>query len=105
MVADVEVLKLLNYQVAEQLTKGLPVYAEASTVKAYGSDLYQRVNNEIMEIMGPYGQLEEKSRWAPLGGAMPGYFRRDLVLIFGGGAIEVQKNIIAMAGLMMPRGI
>jgi hypothetical protein len=34
---------------------------------------------------------------------MPGYFRRDLVLIFGGGAIEVQKNIIAMAGLWMPR--
>jgi alkylation response protein AidB-like acyl-CoA dehydrogenase len=103
MLADVEVLKLLNYQVAVQLTKGLPVYAEASTVKAYGSELYQRVNNEIMEIMGPYGQLEVGSKWAPLGGAMPGYFRRDLVLIFGGGAIEVQKNIIAMAGLWMPR--
>jgi alkylation response protein AidB-like acyl-CoA dehydrogenase len=105
MIADVEVLKLLNYQVAVQLTKGLPVYAEASTVKAYGSDLYQRVNNEIMEIMGPYGQLEPGSRWAPLGGAMPNYFRRDLILIFGGGAIEVQKNIIAMAGLMMPRSM
>ncbi len=105
MIADVEVLKLLNYQVSVQLTKGLPVYAEASTVKAYGSDLYQRVNNEIMEIMGPYGQLEQRSRWAPLGGAMPNYFRRDLVLIFGGGAIEVQKNIIAMAGLMMPRSL
>jgi len=103
MIADVEVLKLLNYQVAVQLTKGLPVYAEASTVKAYGSDLYQRVNNEIMEIMGPYGQLELGSKCAPLGGAMCNYFRRDLVLIFGGGAIEVQKNIIAMAGLMMPR--
>jgi alkylation response protein AidB-like acyl-CoA dehydrogenase len=103
MLADVEVLKLLNYQVAVQLTKGLPVYAEASTMKAYGSELYQRVNNEIMEIMGPYGQLEVGSKWAPLGGAMPGYFRRDLVLIFGGGAIEVQKNIIAMAGLWMPR--
>jgi len=105
MIADVEVLKLLNYQVSVQLTKGLPVYAEASTVKAYGSDLYQRVNNEIMEIMGPYGQLEQGSKWAPLGGAMPNYFRRDLVLIFGGGAIEVQKNIIAMAGLMMPRSL
>ncbi len=105
MIADVEVLKLLNSQVSVQLTKGLPVYAEASTVKAYGSDLYQRVNNEIMEIMGLYGQLEQGSKWAPLGGAMPNYFRRDLVLIFGGGAIEVQKNIIAMAGLMMPRSL
>ena len=103
MIADVEVLKLLNYQVAVQLTKGQPVYAEASTVKAYGSDLYQRVNNGIMEIMGPFGQLELKSKWAPLDGAMPSYFRRDLVLIFGGGAIEVQKNIIAMAGLFLPR--
>ena len=98
-----EVLKLLNYQVAMQLTKGLPVYAEASTVKAYGSDLYQKVNAEIMDIMGPFGQLEVKSIWAPLDGVMAKHYRGDLVLIFGGGAIEVQKNIIAMAGLFMPR--
>lgn len=103
MMANVEVLKLLNYQVAVQLTKGLPVYAEASTVKAYGSDLYQEVNNEILEMMGSFAQLEGRSRWAPLDGAMAANFRRDLVLIFGGGAIEVQKNIIAMAGLFMPR--
>ena len=105
MIADVEVLKLLNYQVALLLTQGQAVYAEASTVKAYGSDLYQRVNNGLMEIMGPFGELESKSRWAPLDGSMPGYFRKDLVLIFGGGAIEVQKNIIAMAGLFLPRGL
>jgi len=103
MVANTEVLKLLNYQVAMQMTNGLPVYAEASTVKAYGSDLYQRVNNDIMEIMGPYGHLERQSAWAPINGAMTKHFRGDLVLIFGGGAIEVQKNIIAMAGLFMPR--
>ena len=83
----------------------MPVYAEASTVKAYGSNLYQSVNNDIMEIMGPFGQLMSKSRWAPLDGKMVDYFKRDLVLIFGGGAIEVQKNIIAMAGLFMPRSL
>jgi alkylation response protein AidB-like acyl-CoA dehydrogenase len=105
MTAKVEVLKLLNFQVAERLTQGLHVYAEASTVKAYGSDLYQEVNNTLMEIMGPFGQLELKSPWAPLDGLMPGFYRRDLVLIFGGGAIEVQKNIIAMAGLFMPRSM
>ncbi len=104
MIADVEVLKLLNWQVAQLLTKGMMVYAEASTVKAYGSELYQQVNNNIMEIMGPFGQLELKSPWAPMDGLMPGFFRKDLVLIFGGGAIEVQKNIIAMAGLLLPRG-
>ena len=105
MEVDVEVLKLLNYQVAVQLTKGLPVYAEASTVKAYGSVLYQRVNNEIMEMMGMFGQLEVGSRWAPLKGQMAANFRKDLVRIFGGGAIEVQKNIIAMAGLLMPKSM
>jgi alkylation response protein AidB-like acyl-CoA dehydrogenase len=104
MIAGVEVLKLLNLQVAERLTQGLHVYAEASTVKAYGSDLYQKVNNTLMEMMGPFGLLERGSPWAPLDGVLPGFFRRDLVLIFGGGAIEVQKNIIAMAGLFMPRG-
>ena len=105
LIAHVEVLKLFNLQVAERLTLGMPVYAEASTVKAYGSDLYQRVNNTLMDILGPFGHLERGCGWAPLGGALPGYFRRDLVLIFGGGAIEVQKNIIAMAGLFMPRSM
>jgi len=103
LLMEVEVLKILNYQVAWLITNGVVPYAEASMVKVFGSELYQRVNGTLLQIMGQYGQLQAQSKWAPLRGRVEKAFRSDIVFIFGGGAIEVQKNIIAMAGLGMPR--
>jgi alkylation response protein AidB-like acyl-CoA dehydrogenase len=103
LIMEVEVLKMLNYQVAWLITNGVVPYAEASMVKVFGSELYQRVNQTLLQIMGQYGQLQSQSKWAPLRGRVEKAFRSDIVFIFGGGAIEVQKNIIAMAGLGMPR--
>jgi alkylation response protein AidB-like acyl-CoA dehydrogenase len=103
LLMEVEVLKTLNYQVAWLITNGVVPYAEASMVKVFGSELYQRVNGTLLEIMGQYGQLKSESKWAPLRGRVEKAFRSDIVFIFGGGAIEVQRNIIAIAGLGMPR--
>jgi alkylation response protein AidB-like acyl-CoA dehydrogenase len=103
LIMEVEVLKMLNYQVAWLITNGVVPYAEASMVKVFGSQLYQKVNQTLLQIMGQYGQLKTQSKWAPLRGRVEKAFRSDIVFIFGGGAIEVQKNIIAMAGLGMPR--
>ena len=105
LLMEVEVLKMLNYQVAWLITNGVVPYAEASMVKVFGSELYQRVNGTLLQIMGQYGQLQAQSKWAPLRGRVEKAFRSDIVFIFGGGAIEVQKNIIAMAGLGMPRSL
>jgi hypothetical protein len=105
LLMEVEVLKILNYQVAWLITNGVVPYAEASMVKVFGSELYQRVNGTLLQIMGQYGQLQAQSKWAPLRGRVEKAFRSDIVFIFGGGAIEVQKNIIAMAGLGMPRSL
>ncbi len=102
LTAEIEVLKLLNFQVAMKITNNEMVYAEASTVKAYGSMLYQKVNNSILEIFGPLGLIQYPHDMAPLGGEVEIAHRGDIVFIFGGGAIEVQKSIIAMAGLMLP---
>ena len=103
LIMEVEVLKMLNYQVAWLISNGVVPYAEASMVKVFGSELYQRVNGTLLQIMGQYGQLQAQSKWAPLRGRVEKAFRSDIVFIFGGGAVEVQKNIIAMAGLGMPR--
>jgi len=102
LTADIEVLKLLNFQVAMKITQNEMVYAEASTVKAYGSMLYQKVNNVILEIFGPLGLIQYPHNLSPLEGKVELAHRGDIVFIFGGGAIEVQKSIIAMAGLMLP---
>ena len=58
-----------------------------------------------MEIMGLYGQLEPQ---VEVRRRCKGRFERQYLwqtgLAVGGGTTEIQKNIIAMRGLGMPRG-
>lgn len=105
LLMELEVLKMLNYYVAWLITRDALLYAESSMVKVYGVELNQRVNSSLLQIMGQFGQLQMGSKWAPLKGKVEHAFRQDIVLIFGGGALEIQRNIIAMAGLGMPRAM
>ena len=103
MMVDLEALKLFNYHVTWLVTNGMPSHAESSVVKAFGSELNMRILGTLMQIMDNYGQLQAGSKWAPLRGRIEGGFRNGLILIFGGGAAEIQRTIISMAGLGMPR--
>jgi alkylation response protein AidB-like acyl-CoA dehydrogenase len=103
LLADTEILKLLNYQVIENMTKGKPVWAESSAVKVFGSELNIRINNTLMDIMGLYGQLRRGDERAPLDGLVVTHFLDDLIFVFGGGANEIQRDIIATVGLGLPR--
>ena len=85
------------------MAKDLPVWAEASTVKVFGSELNIRISNTLMEIMGPYGQVQAPDPLAPAEGKPEEHFREDLIMVVGGGAAEVQRDIIAMVGLGMPK--
>ena len=79
------------------------VWAESSMVKVFGSELNIRVNNTLLEIMGLYGQLQTGDKRAPADGLVEDHFRDDLLFVFGGGANEIQRDIIAMVGLGMPK--
>jgi alkylation response protein AidB-like acyl-CoA dehydrogenase len=103
LVADIEVLKLLNYQVVDNMTKGKMVWAESSAVKVFGSELMIRINNALLEIMGLYGQLQRGDELAPGGGRVEHHHRDDLFFTFGGGTNEIQRDIIAMVGLGLPK--
>jgi len=103
LIVEVEVLKLLNYRVAWMITAGIQPHADASMVKAFGTVLAVKVSNELSQILGLYGQLQTGSKWAPLKGRVEQSYRSEIINLFGGGALEIQKNIIAMAGLGMPR--
>jgi alkylation response protein AidB-like acyl-CoA dehydrogenase len=103
LLAEVEVLKLLKYKIVDCMTKGLPVWAEASTLKVVSAELNVRVNNALLSIMGLYGQVHNTDQQAPAGGKPELHFREDVLQGFVGGAIEVQRDIIAMVGLGMPK--
>jgi alkylation response protein AidB-like acyl-CoA dehydrogenase len=75
--------------------------AEASAVKVFGTELTQQVARELLEVLGACGSRSGDE--APLRGALESAYRIAVINTFGGGANEIQRDIIAMAGLGMPR--
>jgi alkylation response protein AidB-like acyl-CoA dehydrogenase len=100
--AKVEVLKLLNWKVAWSAGKGLNP-ADASATKVYGSELALEVYRVLSEVVGQAGYLRGGSPGAVLQGRLEGSSRGQTIFTFGGGTNEIQRDIIAMVGLGMPR--
>jgi alkylation response protein AidB-like acyl-CoA dehydrogenase len=101
--AKLEVLRLMNWKLAWDIERGAVDYADASAIKVYGSELYVEAYRLLLEVLGPAGALRQGSAGAALRGEVERYYRATLVLTFGGGTNEVQRDIIAMAGLRLPR--
>ena len=101
--ARVEFLKLLNWKVAWSVTEGTLNPADASAVKVFGSEFYIEAYRALMEILGQGSTLTKDSAGAILGADLERAMRNTLVLTFGGGTNEIQRDIIAMVGLAMPR--
>ena len=101
--AGVEVLKLLNWRQAWSMTRGELNYAESSTVKVFGSEFYVEAYRLLLEVLGQAGYVKAGSPGAVLQGRLERMYRATLILTFGGGTNEVQRDIIAMGGLGMPR--
>jgi alkylation response protein AidB-like acyl-CoA dehydrogenase len=100
--AKVDVLKLLNWKVAWASGKGLNP-ADASATKVYGTELALEVYRLLLQVVGQAGYLVEGSPGAVLRGRLENQARSQTIFTFGGGANEVQRDIIAMIGLGMPR--
>jgi alkylation response protein AidB-like acyl-CoA dehydrogenase len=102
--AHIEVLELMTWRQAWNIDRGVLDAAESSTVKVFGSESFVTIYQLLLEVLGPSGSLKKGSPGALLRGRMETYYRTTLVLTFGGGVNEVQRDIIAAAGLRMPRG-
>ncbi len=100
--AKLQVLRLMNWKQAWAMSKDSPHPAESSAVKVFGSEFYIDGFRRLMEILGPTGLVQEPSPGALLRGRLEMMYRNMLILTFGGGTNEVQRDIIAMAGLGMP---
>jgi len=100
--ARAEVLRLMNWKVAWASTVGLNP-ADASATKVFGTELSLEIYRALMEIVGPAAYLEEGSVGAQLAGKLEQNYRLQTIFTFGGGTNEVQRDMIAMVGLGMPR--
>ncbi len=101
--AGAEVLKLMNWKQAYHFSEGRVSPAQSSAVKVFGSELYMDAYRALLEITGSRGAIAAGSEAALLNGKLERLYRALMVLTFGGGTNEVQRDIIAQAGLRMPR--
>ena len=97
-----EVWRLLCWKVAWLQSTGAVPNAEASIAFLYGTEQRLRFAQMAMEVLGPYGTLNNQSELAPLRGAIEGIHRESMHL-HGAGTCEIHRNIIAQRGLGMPR--
>ena len=100
--ARAEYLKLMNWKVAWASDKGLQP-ADASATKVFGTEFALEAYRLLGEVVGQAGYLEEGSPGAVLRGRIERNSRSQTIFTFGGGANEVQRDIIAMVGLGLPR--
>mgnify|MGYP006077667475 CR=1 FL=1 len=100
---QLEALKLMCLKQAWAMTEGNLGMAEASAAKVYGSEFFVEAYRLLLEIMGHAGIIHADSPGAILQGKLEHRYRVGSILTFGGGANEVQRDIISAAGLWMPR--
>jgi alkylation response protein AidB-like acyl-CoA dehydrogenase len=101
--ARLEAMKVMNWRMAWALERDELDPAHASAMKVYSTETLIEVYRLLLEVLGPPGALRAGSPAAALHGALSQEARACQINTFGGGVNEVQREIVAMAGLRMPR--
>ena len=99
--AKAEVLKLINWELASSDAATSP--ADASAAKVYGTELATEAYRLLMEVLGTAATLRTDSPGALLRGRVERMHRSCLILTLGGGTNEIQRDIIGMVALGLPR--
>ena len=98
--AGLDALTLMNWKAASAATVDP---ALCSAIKVYGTEFFIDAYRLLGEVLGPRGSEGRESPLALLGGALERATQGTLILTFGGGVNEVQRDLIALFGLGMPR--
>jgi hypothetical protein len=101
--ARMEAMKLLNWRMASTLDSGTLSAADSSAVKVYGTECLIEVYRLLLGILGPSGYVRAGSPGAAQQGRLERAARAAQINTFGGGVNDVQREIVAAAGLGMTR--
>ncbi len=101
--ARLEAMKVMNWRMAWELDRGEPDPARSSAVKVYGTETLIEVYRLLLGVVGAASTLRAESPGAVLEGALEVQYRACQINTFGGGVNEIQREIVSMAGLGMPR--
>jgi alkylation response protein AidB-like acyl-CoA dehydrogenase len=100
--ARLEFLRLINWKIAWASTQGALHPADASATKVFGTEFYLEAFRLMMEIIGQHSYVKDGSPGEVLQARLEHQYRGLIILTFGGGVNEVQRDLIAVFGLGMP---
>ena len=98
--AKAEFLKLMNWRIASSPDAVGP--AAASATKVFGTEFAVEAYRLLMEVLGANAVVRSGSPGQALAGRIERMHRAALILTFGGGTNEVQRDIVAAVGLGLP---
>ncbi|MEP1472244.1 MAG: acyl-CoA dehydrogenase family protein [Halieaceae bacterium] len=102
--ATIECMKLIVYKQSWAMTEGTLDMADASAAKVYGSEAFVEIFRLLGEVMGQASLFRAGSEHVSTEAAkLERLYRTASIITFGGGANEIQRDIISAAGLWMPR--
>jgi alkylation response protein AidB-like acyl-CoA dehydrogenase len=102
LAADLEVARQFQLRNSRLVEQGKVPIAEAAIGKVFSSELQERIGQAALDILGTGGLLSEEAPSAPVG-EMEQVLRHAIMGMIGGGTNEIQRNIIALRGLDLPR--
>jgi alkylation response protein AidB-like acyl-CoA dehydrogenase len=102
LAADIEVARQFQIRNTQMVEQGrVPIY-EAAVGKVFTGELQERLGQAALDILGSGGLLGEDSPSAPVG-ELEQVLRHSIMGMIGGGTSEIQRNVIALRGLDLPR--
>jgi len=99
-----EAQKLLTWRMTAAVADGTLGAADSSSVKVFGTESTVEIYHKLLGIVGAAGYLSPGSPGAALQGDIERACRQAQINTFGGGVNEIQREILATAGLGMKRG-
>ena len=100
--SGLETLKFICWKQVWGMENNVLSMTDASLAKIYGSEYFIEAYRMMMEIFGELSIIRDDSL-SILNSRLERMYRTASILTFGGGTNEVQRDIISMAGLLMPR--
>lgn len=101
---EYEIAGLLLHRAIQMHEEDADYRAQAAALKVFNTEFAQRLYEAGVALLGPYGQLRDGDKRAPWDGAISHTYLSVVQDTIGGGTTEVQKEIIALRGLGLPRG-
>ncbi len=100
---EAEVGRLICYRLAWLHDSGMDKVHQAAQARLYATELLKRAARVAIELLGPYGQLDQGDSRAPLYGWFKHLYLSSMGITIAAGTSEILKNIIAGIGLELPR--